>query len=411
MDVHTETVEIEGHIIDSLLLPKVLDELIEAGADYEIVEFRIGKSHEDPSHARIKVWAPDEGTLDLALRRVHPFGAAPVDAEDARLDPADRDGAFPDGFYSTTNLPTQLRIAGRWVEVENPEMDCGIVVEDGRAESVPMADVREGQMVVMGRSGIRVTPLERPRGRGHDFEFMASSVSAEKPKELQIVRVANEMRRVRADGRRILWVVGPAVIHTGSGADLSALVAAGWVNVLFAGNGFAAHDVEAAIFGTSLGVYLQEGTSAERGHEHHIRAINAVRRSGSIAAAVEDGTITGGVMYHLVNHRVPFVLGGSVRDDGPLPDTVTDVVEAQRRMRSLIPGVGLALFVASMLHGIAAGNLLPASVPIVCVDINPATVTKLLDRGSIQSAGLVTDVGLFVKELRNLLVGGGTAPS
>lgn len=297
MDVHTETVEIEGHIIDSLLLPKVLDELIEAGADYEIVEFRIGKSHEDPSHARIKVWAPDEGTLDLALRRVHPFGAAPVDAEDARLDPADRDGAFPDGFYSTTNLPTQLRIAGRWVEVENPEMDCGIVVEDGRAESVPMADVREGQMVVMGRSGIRVTPLERPRGRGHDFEFMASSVSAEKPKELQIVRVANEMRRVRADGRRILWVVGPAVIHTGSGADLSALVAAGWVNVLFAGNGFAAHDVEAAIFGTSLGVYLEEGTSAERGHEHHIRAINAVRRSGSIAAAVEDGTITGGVMY------------------------------------------------------------------------------------------------------------------
>lgn len=411
MDVHTETVEIEGHIIDSLLLPKVLDELIEAGADYEIVEFRIGKSHEDPSHARIKVWAPDEGTLDLALRRVHPFGAAPVDAEDARLDPADRDGAFPDGFYSTTNLPTQLRIAGRWVEVENPEMDCGIVVEDGRAESVPMADVREGQMVVMGRSGIRVTPLERPRGRGHDFEFMASSVSAEKPKELQIVRVANEMRRVRADGRRILWVVGPAVIHTGSGADLSALVAAGWVNVLFAGNGFAAHDVEAAIFGTSLGVYLQEGTSAERGHEHHIRAINAVRRSGSIAAAVEDGTITGGVMYHLVNHLVPFVLGGSVRDDGPLPDTVTDVVEAQRRMRSLIPGVGLALFVASMLHGIAAGNLLPASVPIVCVDINPATVTKLLDRGSTQSAGLVTDVGLFVKELRNLLVGGDTAPS
>lgn len=411
MDVHTETVEIEGHIIDSLLLPKVLDELIEAGADYEIVEFRIGKSHEDPSHARIKVWAPDEGTLDLALRRVHPFGAAPVDAEDARLDPADRDGAFPDGFYSTTNLPTQLRIAGRWVEVENPEMDCGIVVEDGRAESVPMADVREGQMVVVGRSGIRITPLERPRGRGHDFEFMASSVSAEKPKELQIVRVANEMRRVRADGRRILWVVGPAVIHTGSGADLSALVAAGWVNVLFAGNGFAAHDVEAAIFGTSLGVYLEEGTSAERGHEHHIRAINAVRRSGSIAAAVEDGTITGGVMYHLVNHRVPFVLGGSVRDDGPLPDTVTDVIEAQRQMRSLIPGVGLALFVASMLHGIAAGNLLPASVPIVCVDINPATVTKLLDRGSTQSAGLVTDVGLFVKELRNLLVGGGTAPS
>lgn len=398
-----ETVELTGHIIDSLLLPKILDELIEGGAQYEIVHFQIGRTHQDSSVARIEFWTPDEESLEHVLGRLLPLGAVPVDAGDAALEAADRDGAFPYNFYSTTNLPTEVRVKGRWVPVENPEMDCGVVVEDGRARTIPVSDVRKGQMMVTGRSGLRVTPMERPRDHT-DFAFMASSVSSEKPKELQIARVAEEMRRVRAAGKKILWICGPALIHTGSGKDLCDLVNDGWVNVLFAGNGFATHDIESSIFKTSLGVYLEKGTAAEGGHEHHIRAINAVRRSGSIAEAVKDGTIAGGVMHALVNNGVPYVLGGSVRDDGPLPDTVTDIVEAQRQMRALLEDVGMAIVVSSMLHGIATGNLLPAAVPIVCVDINPSTVTKLLDRGSIQSAGLVTDVGLFVKQLRDLLI-------
>lgn len=404
MNKASETVDLHGHIIDSLILPKVLDELIEAGADYEILEFNVGKVHADASHARIRVWARDQATLETALRRIHPYGALPADTSDVELAEADIPGAFPPDFYSTTNLPTQVRRDGMWVEVENPEMDCGIVVAGGRARTIPVSDVRGGDWIVTGRAGVRVTPLERPRGRRHDFEFMTSSVSSEKPKDLQVQTVAEEMRRVRAAGGKILWVLGPAVIHTGSGPDLAALVSSGWVNVLFAGNGFAVHDIESALFGTSLGVYLHEGTSAERGHEHHIRAINAIRRSGSIANAVASGTLSTGVMHELVINDIPYVLGGSVRDDGPLPDTITDIVETQRRMRELSTGIGLALVVASMLHGIATGNILPASVPIICVDINPATVTKLLDRGSIQSAGLVTDVGLFVKQLRAALV-------
>lgn len=402
MKRHTETVEIRGHIIESLTFPKVLDELVEVGAEYEVEEFEVGRTHEDTSYARIKIWTSDAETLETALDRIHPYGAAPADPGVAVLEPADRPGAFPQGFYSTTNLPTELRIDGKWIPVETPEMDCGIVVEMGKARTVPVSEVIAGQMIVTGRSGIRVTPVERPRGQ-RDFEFMASSVSSEKPKELQVARVANEMRRVRDEGRRILWVAGPALIHTGSGPDFSDLVHRGWVNVLFAGNGFATHDIESNLYKTSLGIYLEEGTSAEGGHEHHIRAINEVRRSGTIASAVEDGTITGGVMHALVTNNVPYVLGGSVRDDGPLPDTITDVVVTQQRMRALIADVGLTIVVSSMLHGIATGNILPASVPIVCVDINPSTVTKLLDRGSHQSVGIVTDVGLFVSQLRDLL--------
>ncbi|MCA1840956.1 MAG: TIGR00300 family protein [Actinomycetota bacterium] len=400
---HSETVEISGHIIDSLTLPKILDELIGGGAEYEVEVFEIGKTHEDPSYARIKIWTADQASLDAVLNRVHPLGAAPVDPGEATMVAADMDGALPVDFYSTTNLPTQVRVGGTWVDIENPEMDCGIVVQGGSAHTIPVSDIVKGDAVVVGRGGVRVTPTERPRGQ-REFEFMGSNVSSEKPKQLQIIRVADEMKRVKAEGKKVLWVVGPALIHTGAGPALADLVKAGWVNVLFGGNGFATHDIESNIFGTSLGVYLEEGTSAEGGHEHHIRAINAVRRSGSIAKAVEDGTITGGVMYQLIANGVPFVLGGSVRDDGPLPDTVTDVIETQRQMRSLVDGVGLTIIVASMLHGIATGNILPAEVPIVCVDINPSTVTKLLDRGSHQSAGLVTDVGLFVKQLRDWLV-------
>ncbi len=409
MSDNSETVEIHGHIIDSLSLPKVLDELIEAGADYEILEFNVGKSHQDPSYARIKIWTQTEEELERALRRIHPFGAAPLDIGEVTLEEVDIDGAFPASFYSTTNFPTEIRVGGRWIPVEHPEMDCGIAVEGTRAFTIPVADVKRGQMLVTGRDGIRVIPSERPRGKSAlEFEFMGSSVSSEKPKELQVQRVASQMKAVKKEGQKILWVLGPAVIHTGSGPDLSALAANGWVDVVFAGNGFAAHDIESALFKTSLGVYLEEGTSAEGGHEHHIRAINTIRKAGSIAAAVDQGVLTGGIMHALVTRGRQFVLVGSVRDDGPLPDVYTDVIEGQRAMRAALPGVGFCVMVATTLHSVATGNILPASIPLVSVDINPATVTKLADRGSAQAVGIVTDIGLFLEGLARELVPGYT---
>ena len=233
---------------------------------------------------------------------------------------------------------------------------------------------------------------------------MNSEVSSEKPQALLVRRIAEQMRAVKDAGQRILWVAGPAVVHTGAAPAMVALVEAGYVDVLFGGNAIATHDIEAALYGTSLGVDLAQGRGVEHGHEHHIRAINRIRRCGSIRAAVEQGVLTGGVMHALVAHDKAFVLVGSVRDDGPLPDVYTDVIDGQRAMRAELHDVGFAIMVATMLHSVAAGNILPASIPLVCVDINPATVTKLADRGSAQARGIVTDIGLFLEQLAFELV-------
>ncbi|MDQ4123995.1 MAG: TIGR00300 family protein, partial [Actinomycetota bacterium] len=288
--------------------------------------------------------------------------------------------------------------------------DCGLVVEGERIRTVAMSDVRKGMQIVMSGLGIRVHPPEKPTGSGSQaFEFMSSDVSSEKPKALLVDRVAEQMRAVRAEGKRILWVAGPAVVHTGSGPDLAALIRAGYVQAFFAGNGVAAHDIESNMFGTSLGVYLEQGTPADHGHEHHIRAINELRRHGSFRAAIDAGVFGDGIVYHLVQSGADYLFGGSVRDDGPLPDVVTDMVEVQRRLRDIIWGtgdqklIGFCIVVGTMLHGIATGNCLPAQVPLVCVDINQATVTKLMDRGSFQSMGIITDVGLFIRELAERL--------
>jgi len=401
--VDTESVEIRGHIIDSLILPRVLDEIVEAGADYRIGAFEVGKSHDDPSFARVEITA-ERDVLERLLGRLADLGATQPDTGDATFVAADRDGVFPENFYSTTNLPTQVRVAGDWLDVENPEMDCGIVVMGGRARTVPMSEIHAGDQILCGHAGIKVHPLERPRGgAGQMFSFMSSEVSSEKPQGLMVQRIAETMRGVKADGKKVLWVLGPAVVHTGSADAFCALIRSGWVDVVFAGNAIATHDSEAAIFGTSLGVSLDEGIPTEHGHEHHIRAINAVRRAGSFEQAVAEGLLTSGVMYHLVTHKVDYVLGGSVRDDGPMPGVITDVLETQREMRKRVPGLGMAVMVSTMLHSIATGNILPASVPLVCVDINPAAVTKLADRGSIQSVGMVTDVGLFLRQLADAL--------
>jgi lysine-ketoglutarate reductase/saccharopine dehydrogenase-like protein (TIGR00300 family) len=397
---HVEEVEIQGHIIDSLLLPKVLDEILTRGAAYVIKDIRVGQRQSDPSYARVEVRAPSAEVLRDVLDSIHDHGAVPVTHEDCRVAVADIAGAFPEGFYSTTSFRTQVRLGGEWVDVEDQEMDCGILVdpEGPAARCVPMAEVRQGDRIVVGRQGLRVFPAET-QARTNLFEFMASPVSSEKPKGVTVREIAEAMKRTRAAGEKILAVLGPAVVHTGSVPHVCRLIRGGFLNVLFAGNALATHDIEQALYGTSLGISQDHGLPTEEGHEHHLRAINTIRRLGGIRRAVERGVLKSGIMYECVRHDIPFVLAGSIRDDGPLPEVVTEMLEAQRQMRERIRGVGFALMIATALHAIATGNLLPAWVRVACVDINPATVTKLTDRGSIQTVGVVTDAEPFLRAL------------
>ncbi|MCW2615240.1 MAG: uncharacterized protein JWN08_2234 [Frankiales bacterium] len=395
--------------MDTGVLARVLDDVLAYGGDYRIDRLDVGRAHEDESYARIVVTSADDDALARLLMRLQAHGVNQVTPGEAVLRTVERDGVFPDDFYSTTNLETVVRIGAAWVPVEQPEMDCGLLVLDGRIRTIPVSDVRAGDTVVCGAGGVKVVLPQREHSKdGDSFEFMSSSVSSEKPQSLLLRQIAQQMREVKADGGKVLWVGGPAVVHTGAAPAMVALVEAGYVDVLFAGNALATHDIEASLYGTSLGVDLAMGKGVEHGHEHHIRAINQMRKAGSIAAAVEQGVLTSGVMHAMVTHQKRFVLVGSVRDDGPLPDVHTDVIVGQRAMRAELPGVGFAIMVATMLHSIATGNILPASIPLVCVDINPATVTKLADRGSAQAVGIVTDIGLFLEGLARELVPGFT---
>ena len=402
-----ETVEITGHLIDSGALSMVLSDIREYGGDFVVDRFDVGYESGDPSHVVITVSADDDEALQRLLMRIQTRGANQLDPGEAETAVVEQDGVFPDRFYSTTNLATRVRLGGRWVEVANPEMDCGLVVEgEGaalRVVTVPMVDVRAGMRVVVGSSGIKVAPPLEVKS-GDVFGFMESDVSSEKPQAVLVRQVADGMRRAKEEGGKVLWVGGPGVVHTGAAPAMVALVDAGFVDILFAGNALATHDIEASLYGTSLGIDLDQGHGVQHGHEHHIRAINTIRRAGSIAAAVEQGVLTGGIMHALVKHGKQFVLVGSVRDDGPLPDVYTDVIDGQRAMRAALPGVSFCVMVATTLHSVATGNILPASIPLVCVDINPASVTKLADRGSSQARGIVTDVGLFIEQLAMELV-------
>ncbi len=406
----TETVEIRGHLLDSGVLSRCASDVRALGGDYVIERLDVGKDSADESYARIRVHCDDQAQLASILMRLNTYGINMVEPGEAVVREVDADGVFPADFYSTTNLATQVRLGGQWFDVAQPEMDCGLLVtgkapDDLGVRTIPVSDVSLGDRIVCGPSGVRVVrTISAPTPDDQVFEFMNSEVSSEKPQALLVRQIAEEMRATKAAGQRILWVGGPAVVHTGAAPAMVALVEAGYVDVLFGGNAIATHDIESSIYGTSLGVDLSRGQGVEHGHEHHIRAINEVRRAGSIAAAVEQGVITSGVMHALVTHDKDFVLVGSVRDDGPLPDVLTDVIEGQRAMRAQLYDVGFAIMVATMLHSVATGNLLPASVPLVCVDINPATVVKLADRGSSQARGMVTDIGLFLEQLADELV-------
>jgi len=395
-----EDVEIRGHLIDSLMMPRIMDDIMDLDGEFEVLSFEVGHMKDDPSHAVMRIFGRDAGHLEELLTAITAHGVVAVRPQDAVLEAAEMDGVFPQSFYSTTNLDTLVRVRGEWMRVEHSEMDCGIRVQlgAGTAETVAMGDVKAGEFYVTGHKGVRVLPLERPR-ESQPFEFMASAVSSEKPKAQIVREVARLLRQFRAEGRLTIAVVGPAVVHTGAAPSLARLIEAGYVGAVFGGNAVATHDIEANLFGTSLGIDLKQGTPVAGGHEHHLRAINTIRRCGGIKAAVDQGVLTGGLMHTLVTTGTPFVLAGSIRDDGPLPEVITDVIEAQKAMRQYAQRAGACLMLSTMLHSIAVGNMLPAAVRTVCADINPAVVTKLADRGSFQAIGIVTDVGLFVEQL------------
>lgn len=397
---HVEEIILRGHIIDSLILPRTFDIIMDLGGDFKVEEIRVGRSKEEPSFARMKILASTEEQMQQMINALQELGAELVNGHDVRTEPAPVDGAAPDDFYSTTNLPTEIRLHGHWIPVQGTEMDLVVVVdrENEKAYTCPLADLKRGMEVVVGHTGIRVQPLQRERSL-EVFSFMRNEVSSERPNRVAINFIANEMREIRQRGGKILFVVGPAVIHSGAGKYLAKLIRMGYVDVLFGGNAIAVHDVENQLFGTSLGVDLETGLPVPGGHAHHMRAINKIRQVGGLRAAVEQGILRSGVMYEAIRNNIHMVLAGSIRDDGPMPDVITDVIQAQREMRRALQDVEIAIMLATMLHSIATGNLLPAHVKVVVVDINPATVTKLADRGSFQAAGLVTDGELFLREL------------
>jgi lysine-ketoglutarate reductase/saccharopine dehydrogenase-like protein (TIGR00300 family) len=399
-----EDVVVEGHLIDSQIVSKMMDDIIELGGEFEMLSFEVGRTNDDVSRAVLRVIAADQPTLDNVVTAVLEHGAVPVDPSDVEWGAAPVEGVFPERFYSTTNMETWVRIAGSWVRVAGAEMDLGIRIDPSAAtaELVAMNDVHAGDLFVTGHRGVRVVPVQRPREKGA-FEFMNSSVSSEKPKAQIVGEVAKLLRRTKGEGRSAIAVVGPAVVHTGAAPHLARLFEMGYLTVLFGGNAVATHDVESALYGTSLGVRLDTGTVVPGGHEHHLRAINAIRAAGGFEKAVADGVLTSGLMYTLVTKGAPYVLAGSIRDDGPMPGVITDVLEAQAAMRAHCRDAGACLMFSTMLHSIATGNMLPASTTTVCVDINPAVVTKLADRGSFQTVGVVTDVGLFLEMLADEL--------
>jgi lysine-ketoglutarate reductase/saccharopine dehydrogenase-like protein (TIGR00300 family) len=399
--MYTREVKLTGHIIDSLTLPKTLDLIMDMGGDFQILEFEVGKRKKDTSLARIQVKAESESLLGEILDELAEIGAMVVEIREVHLEAASKDKTLPADFYSTTNHPTFIRYNDDWMPVEDIEMDCMIVVEPETRKAIikPIGRIKKGDMVVVGREGIKVMAPQRPRGKKGVFEFMGSDASSEKPLRSLIKSIAQEIKEVKDRGGKIAVVGGPAIIHTGSGPVLAKMIKEGIVDVIFAGNALATHDIESALYGTSLGMSVKTGEAVTRGHRHHIYAINQINQAGSIKDAVEQGVLKEGVMYECVKNNVPFVLAGSIRDDGPLPDVITDIIEAQDEMRKYIPGVDMVIMIATMLHSIAVGNMLPSKVKSICVDINPATVTKLGDRGSAQVVGIVTDVGSFLPML------------
>ncbi len=399
-----EVVEAEGHLIDSHIMERIFDAVVECNGRFEVDHFSIGRTNSEPSRLRMKVETPTQIDMDLLLAQLLGLGCSAADGGDAEIRTVDRDWCGPEDFYSTTNHKTQVRRKGQWVDVQNQRMDALVVLADTGPVCRRLRDIRAGDRVVVGMRGIRVIPESKERDR-LSFAFMSNGISSERQVETAVRQTAALIEHARAAGQKVIVVAGPVVVHTGGAGPLSKLIRGGHVDAVLAGNALGVHDIESCLLGTSLGVRQTDGRQEEHGHRNHMRAINAIYHAGSIAKAVESGKLTSGIMYECVKSGVPFVLAGSLRDDGPLPDTITDMNAAQDAYAMHLRGAGVVLCLGSMLHSIAVGNMLPSWVKIVCVDINPAVATKVSDRGTGQAIGVVTDVGLFLELLAKHVVG------
>jgi lysine-ketoglutarate reductase/saccharopine dehydrogenase-like protein (TIGR00300 family) len=393
-----QEIEVKGHLIDSMILTRIFDKIMDLTGDFQVLEFSVGKKKKDSSYARLLIQGNDRDHLHQILESVYREGAQPVSVQEVILEPADEDMVMVDNFYSTTNNATQIYYDGTWINVQEMMMDKCIVVDTERKAAVckMIRDIKKGDMMVVGEQGVRIIPQERPREGVDIFQFMSSSSSSERPTQQIARKVANDLYNIKKDGGKIVVVGGPVLIHSGAGEALAKLIRMGYVNGLLAGNALAVHDIENALMGTSLGMHVIDGTLAIRGHRNHMQAINEVFKAGSMKAMVEKGILKKGVMYECITNDISYVLAGSVRDDGPIPDVITDVVEAQREYKKVIQGTKMVLMLSTMLHSIAVGNMLPAAVKVIAVDISQPVVTKLLDRGTSQAVGIVTDVGAFL---------------
>ncbi|HYL78539.1 MAG TPA: TIGR00300 family protein [Bryobacteraceae bacterium] len=398
-----ERVEAQGHLIDSHIMERIFDTVVEFGGRFDVEQFRIGRTNSEPSYLRLRIDTDDSGAMQRILSQLLGLGCSLVDSGDAELRTVERDRCAPEDFYSTTNHRTYVRSNNEWVEVQNQRMDALIVVEPDGARCRRLRDIRAGDKVVTGMRGLRVVPESKERDR-LAFAFMSNGISSERQVETAVKQTAALIEQSRSAGHKIVVVAGPVVVHTGGAGPLARLIREGYVNALLCGNALGVHDIEAALLGTSLGIRQSDGRQEEHGHRNHMRAINAIYHCGNIRGAVESGRLRSGVMYECVRAKVPFVLAGSLRDDGPLPDTITDMNHAQDAYAEHLKGAGLVLCLGSMLHSIAVGNMLPSWVKIVCVDINPAVATKVSDRGTGQAVGVVTDVGLFLDLLARTLI-------
>ncbi len=397
-DRFEQEIQVKGHLIDSMILTRIFDSIMDLKGDFQVLEFSVGKKKKDASHARLLVRGKNPEHLESILELVYREGAQPVTVQESRLEPAPKDMVMPDDFYSTTNNATQVFHGGRWISVQNMMMDKCIVVDTKKktAECKMVRDIDKGDMIVVGERGVKIIPLERPREGVDIFQFMSSSSSSERPTQHIARKVATDIYNTKKKGGKIVVVSGPVLVHSGAAEALASMIKMGFVDGLLAGNALAVHDIENALLGTSLGMRVQDGTLAVRGHRNHMQAINEVFKAGGIKPMVEKNILKSGVLFECIKKGVPFVLAGSIRDDGPLPDVVTDVVEAQRKYKQITRGSKMVLMLSTMLHSIAVGNMLPASVKVVAVDISQPVVTKLIDRGTAQAIGIVTDVGAFL---------------
>ncbi len=392
----SQEVEVSGHLIDSMILTKIFDKIMNRGGEFEILELNVGKKKKDPSYSRLLITGRNTKHLEEIMDDIHRDGAIPVNETQVVLQKAKKDMVMPDNFYSTTNNETLLFHNNVWIPVENQMMDKCIVVKGNKAYCVPIRDIKKGDQVVVGDTGVKVAPSQRPRDKANIFAFMGSSSSSERPTQHIAKKVAQDIFETTKKGGKIVLVGGPAIAHTGAASSVASLIRSGHIHGILAGNALAVHDIENATLGTSLGMYVHDATLAKRGHRNHMDTINAVFKAGSIPKMVKSGKLTKGIFYECVKKNIPFVLAGSIRDDGPLPDVITDVVDAQREYKKVLKDADMVIMISTMLHSIATGNMIPANVKVIVVDINQPTVTKLMDRGTWQALGIVTDVGAFL---------------